>query len=833
MTSVRESLRVPVEKLRWRPDPAEFAFESTAELAPLDVIVGQERGVAALRFGMGMRKKGYNVVVTGAPRSGRLSTVKKLLSEFSGQEDGIHDLCFVNNFKDSEAPLLLTFKAGQGAPFKKAVQDFLDQLKRDIPELFESQQYIARKKEIMEAHERKTREFFMALEKKVKDAGFVLVNMQVGQTQRPDVAPIIDGEPTHILTLEQRVENSRFPREEFEQLKVKHHELKEEIDGIFLEIRELQKEVKRKYEEIDRLLFTTTARSLMLSLLETYTEKKIAQYFEDMLEHMADNLDLLRAMGQTPGEGQPAMLMAAPSAEMVLSPYQVNLLVDNAQTQGQPVIIESFPTYRNLFGSIERVWDRSGVWRTDFTRIKAGSFMRANGGFLVFNLMDALLEPGVWPTLKRALKTSEIEIQTFDPWYFVTSSGLKPESIPMRVKVVVLADARLYSMLQHYDEDMSKIFKVRADFDTGMDRDAQAVEQFCRFVRAACEENEFRPFDRAAVAALLEQAVRMTGRQEKISTAFPTLEDLLAEADFYAAQEEPEGTLVSARHVAQALEARVYRSNRMEERIQEMIDRGSLFIDVEGEKVGQVNGLAVYSMGDYAFGKPSRITVETSMGKEGIINIEREAELSGAFHNKGVLILAGYLRGKFAQDMPLTLSASIAFEQSYGGVDGDSASSTELYALLSSLADAPLRQDIAVTGSVNQKGEIQPIGGVNEKIEGFYHCCKKLKLTGEQGVLIPAANVKDLMLKPEVLDAVAAGEFTIWAASRIEEGAELLTGVQAGARGKDGYPKDALFGRVEAKLRQYAEGLKAFGEKDEAKKKSAKKAPAAPKKEKK
>jgi Lon-like ATP-dependent protease len=822
MTSVRESLRVPVEQLRWRPEPASFSFESTAELAPLDAIVGQERGVAALRFGMGMSKKGYNVVVTGAPRSGRLSTVKKLLSEFSSQKDDIHDLCFVNNFKDSESPLLLTFTSGQGAPFKKAVQDFLDRLKRDIPELFESQQYIARKKEIMEAHERKTREFFMALEKKVKDAGFVLVNMQVGQTQRPDVAPIIDGEPMHILTLEQRVENNRFPRDEFEQLKVKHHELKEEIDAIFLEIRDLQKEVKRKYEEIDRLLFTTTARGLMLELLQTYTEKKITQYFEDMLEHMADNLDLLRAMGQHPSEGQQGMFMP-PSAEMVLNPYQVNLLVDNAQTEGQPVIIESFPTYRNLFGSIERVWDRSGVWRADFTKIKAGSFMKANGGFLVFNLLDALMEPGVWPTLKRALKTSEIEIQTFDPWYFVTSSGLKPETIPMRVKVVVLADSRLYSMLQYYDEDMSKIFKVRADFDTSMERDEQAVEQFCRFVRAACEENAFRPFDREAVAALLEQAVRMAGRQEKISTAFPQLEDLLAEADFYAAQEEPEGTLISARHVAQALEARIYRSNRVEERIQEMIDRGSLFIDVEGAKVGQVNGLAVYSMGDYAFGKPSRITVETSMGKEGIINIEREAELSGAFHNKGVLILAGYLRGKFAQDMPLTLAASIAFEQSYGGVDGDSASSTELYALLSSLADAPLKQDIAVTGSVNQKGEIQPIGGVNEKIEGFYHCCKKLKLTGEQGVLIPAANVKDLMLKQEVLDAVVAGTFSIWAASRIEEGVELLTGVPAGVRGKDGYPKRSIFGRSEAKLKQYAEGLKAFGEKDEGKKKPEKK----------
>ncbi len=424
--------------------------------------------------------------------------------------------------------------------------------------------------------------------------------------------------------------------------------------------------------------------------------------------------------------------------------------------------------------------------------------------------------------MKRALKTEQIEIETFDPYYFISATGLKPEPVDMEVKVVVMGSPYLYAMLKHYDEDVPKIFKVRADYESSMNLSDDLVLQVARFIRSESEKNELKSFDASGVGAVMEEAVRWAGRQEKISAAFPAVADLLSEADYFAGREKAK--IVSAAHVKMAVDAKVYRSNQVEERIQEMIDRGSLFVDTEGEVVGQVNGLAVYSMGDYMFGKPARITAVTSLGKEGIINIEREADMSGPTHNKGMLILSGYLRSRFAQDKPLSLAASIAFEQSYGGIDGDSASSTELYALLSSLSGKPLRQYIAVTGSVNQYGEVQPIGGVNEKIEGFYLCCKNSGLNGKQGVMIPHSNVKDLMLRDNVIEAVKSGKFHIWAVKTIDEGIEILTGIKAGSRGKTGrYPKNSINGLVDQQLKSLADQLVAFGKDEKEEKKSSRK----------
>ncbi|MFP3911553.1 MAG: Lon protease family protein, partial [Desulfobacteraceae bacterium] len=451
------------------------------------------------------------------------------------------------------------------------------------------------------------------------------------------------------------------------------------------------------------------------------------------------------------------------------------------------------------------------VWRTDYSKIKAGSLLKANGGYLVFNLLDAVVEPGVWQALKRALKSEQLEIQTYDPFYLFTTSGLKPEPIDLTVKVVVISDPYLYYLLLNFDEDFKKIFKVRADFGSSMDKTEQSIGQVTQFIKLKTDEEGLRPFDRSAAAALVEHAVRMAGRQEKISTSFLEIMDLIREADYFAgtAQEKT----VKAAHLRQAIDAKIYRSNRVEEQIQEMIDRGTLMIDTQGEYVGQVNGLAVYSLGDYDFGKPSRITASTSMGRGGIINIEREADLSGNTHNKGVLILAGYLRKKYAQNKPLTVSASIAFEQSYGAVDGDSASSTEVYALLSSLSEVPLKQNVAVTGSINQKGEIQAIGGVNEKIEGFFECCRLMGPRDDQGVMIPHSNVKDLMVKHEVVEAVEKGKFHIYPVKTIDQGIEILTGKKAGHRKADGtYTKGSINYLVDQKLKSLAEGLKNFGD---------------------
>ena len=842
MPSTTDKHKVALENLRWRLDPASLSFKSTDDLEPLADIVGQQRGVEAFRFGMGMDRKGYNIFVTGPAGTGKMFTVKKLLKELSGGDGVPDDLCYVNNFKHPESPILLRFDAGRGAGFKKGMHDFLESIKKEVPQLFESEEYIGRKNQIMEAHEKQVREFYKAVEDKVKDTDLVVVNMQMGPVQRPDVVPLVDGEPKRMVEVEEMVEKGRFPAEELERLKKRRSEIKEELDHIVIEVKRLNKEVKEKSEEVDRLMFLALAKEYIRPLREEYCgegkddtddkgekneqEAKVARHIDAVLDDMVENLDTIKMLGARPQQAGPMMMMAPPP-EVVFHPYQVNLLVDNSEQDGPPVIIESYPTYRNLFGSIERIMDRNGGWRTDYTKIKAGSFVKANGGFLVLNLMDAIMEPGVWQTLKRSLKTEEIEIQTFDPYYFLTATGLKPESIPMQVKVVVMGDPYLYQMLRRYDPDTHKIFKVRADIETSMDRTDERVLQVARFIRSVADKRGLKPFDASAVARVTERAVRMSGRQEKISTFFPHLADLVDEAAYFADQCES-CAAVTAEHVEKAIEAKIYRSNQVEERLQEMIDRGSLFVSTDGEEVGQINGLAVYSMGDHMFGKPSRITAVTSLGKEGLINIEREADLSGPTHNKGMLILAGWLRRMFAQDKPMALAASIAFEQSYGGVDGDSASSTELYALLSSLSALPIRQDIAVTGSVNQKGEVQPIGGVNEKIEGFYLCCKSAGLTGRQGVMIPKANVKDLMLRQEVVDAVDQGRFNVWAVGRIEDGAELLMGKPAGSLGKNGkYPKNSIFGLADAKLLEMAEAIQKFGkDKDEDKKKSGKKSAA-------
>jgi ATP-dependent Lon protease len=815
MPQAISNTEVSLEKLRWRLDPAILSFETTRDLKPLAEIIGQERGVAAFRFGMNIDKPGYNVFVTGTAGTGRMATVKKLLEEMSKKDRTPDDLCYVNCFKNPESPVLIRLRGGSGAALKKDVKSLVETLKKEIPQIFESQEYVNMKKEIMETHEKKASNFFKTLDQKVKEQGFVVVDVQVGQFKRPTVMPLVDGNPTPIDQLEAMVVKGRFPQEEFEQIRQKHENLRNELDQIFLELKNLQRDVADKLEKMDRATFLKTASELTAPISDKFPYDRIRNYLDDMIEDMADNLQIFGSSKQMeiPGLG-PLVPETDP-----FQPYEVNLLVDNRGQKSPPIIIEDYPTYRNLFGSIERIVDRKGVWRTDFSKIKAGSLMKANGGYLVVNLRDAIIEPGVWQALKRALKSKRLEIQTFDPYYFFTTTGLKPEPIDLNVKVVVVADSYLYYLLGYYDEDLRKIFKVRADFDTAMNKTDRSIGQFAEFVKMVTDEEKLKAFDRNAVAALVEQAVRMTGRQEKISTSFPTITDLIREADFWAGEDKQD--IVGEQHVDQAIAARIYRSNLMEEHIQEMIDRGTLMIDTDGEVVGQVNGLAVFSLGDYMFGKPSRITASTSMGRAGVINIERESDMSGNTHDKGVLILGGYLRKKYAQNKPLTMSASIAFEQSYSGVDGDSASSTEIYALLSSLSGVPIRQNIAVTGSVNQKGEIQAIGGVNQKIEGFFDCCQHKGFNGHQGVMIPASNVKDLMLRKDVVEAVGEGRFRIYAVKTIDEGIEILTGKEAGNKLPDGnYPEGSINFLVDKKLNDLAEGIKKFGEAGKEKKKN-------------
>jgi ATP-dependent Lon protease len=648
----------------------------------------------------------------------------------------------------------------------------------------------------------------------------------MGPYSRPGILPVVEGNPVNVEQLETMVEEGKFSKEELEKVKEKQALLINELENIFKETRKSEKEVKEELTALDNEVISPAVKDMISDIKEKFNDEKIHHYLDEVQEDILANLNRFREKEEAPTPPLPGLVL--PQQVDSFSEYQVNVLVDNAESKGAPIIVETTPNYRNLFGTMERVIERSGIWKTDFSHIKAGSFLRANGGYLIFNALDALVEPGVWPTLKRTLKNQIIEIQTYDPFYFFSTSALKPEPIECNTKVIMIGDTQIFYLLYSLDDDFKKIFKIKADFDSVTNKDTEKIHQYASFIRKICDEEKLKPFDRTGVAAVVEYGVRIAGRQKKISTRFYIIADLLREASYWAVKDGSD--VVTEKHVDKAIEKKVYRVNLIEEKIEEMIDDGTIMIDSDGMVVGQVNGLSVYSLGDHAFGKPSRITAKTSMGKAGIINIEREVEMSGPIHNKGVYIFGGYLRDQYAQDKPITMSASICFEQSYSGVEGDSASSTELYALLSSLSGLPLRQDIAVTGSVNQKGEVQPIGGVNEKIEGFFDVCNAKGLTGKQGVMIPHLNIGDLMLRKDVVEAVKGGKFHVYPVKSIDQGIEILTGVEAGAKSdNEKFKEGTVNDLVDKKLRELGMKIKAFeggggeeGAKEEKKKKKGK-----------
>lgn len=799
---------VPVEKLRWRCRPESLPFETTDDVLACEEIIGQERALKAIRLGLEMDSLGYNIFVVGLVGTGRNTTIKCLLEEIDKEGKIPGDLCYMNNFKDPDQPRCICLPAGKGKAFKKDMDDLIESLKKNIPLVFESEEYQKQKRDVVEKHRERQKGAVKEFENRAKKEGFAVVQVQVGPFTRPDVVPVVAGNAIALDQLENLVDQGQFPRENFEKLKEKYGELSTEMEQVLKETRKVEKTIQEELATLDKSAVSHLVEGAIGDIREKYAHEEISAYLNEVKDSILENPSRFQPKTEVPQLPIPGL--AIPLPVDTFSEYQVNVLVDNSETKGAPVIIETSPTYRNLFGTIERGLDRlGGIWKTDFTKIKAGSFLRANGGYLVLNGLDVLIEPGVWIALKRTLKNRSMEMQSFDPFYLFASSALKPEPIEVRVKVVMIGDAYLYGMLYAMDEDFKKIFKIKADFDSVMDRKDQTLLQYASFIRKICRDETLLPFDRTAVAAVIEYGVRLAGRQKKLSTEFHRITDILREASYWAKKDKSER--VTEKHVDQAIAEKIHRKKMIEDKIQEMIDEGMIMIDSDGAKVGQVNGLSVYDMGEYAFGKPSRITAKTSMGKSGIINIEREADLSGRTHNKGVLILGGYLRGKYAQDKPLNLTASLCFEQSYSGVDGDSASSTEVYAILSSLAELPLRQDIAVTGSVNQNGEIQPIGGVNQKIEGFYDVCRSRGLTGKQGVMIPHQNVGDLMLRKDVVEPVAAGKFHIYPIQNIDQGIEILTGVPAGEKQKDGsFPPGTVNDRVNQKLAGLARRMKEF-----------------------
>jgi ATP-dependent Lon protease len=801
-TITRSSLRefeVPADQLRWRCLPASLGVRTIDEVKPLKEIIGQDRALRALRMGLEMTHSGYNIFVTGHPGTGRTTTIKRLLHEFEGRAIPLTDKCYVHNFRDPDAPMVITLPAGKGAEFKRDVGNFLSELLKSVPAVFESRRYVEQRKSILEHFQSRQRSVLKDFERKVKERGFEVVQVQGGTSSRPEIAPVMDGNPISIEQVHAKADAGAITREEFERIVAQQAELESQMDIVMREMRNIERKAKKSLEDLNHKIVVPVVEELLADLQDRYAEPKVQEYLANLKK---DILETLPRFHQKEEHSQSVLGIQLPKEEDAFVEYQVNVLVDNSGVNGAPVVIEQNPRYKNIFGTIERVVDRNGVWKTDFTRIKAGSILKADGGFLVMHAWDALTEPGVWPTLKRVLRNRQIEIQPPESGLLGASSALKPEPIDLNVKVIMIGDAVIYQMLYQLDDDFREIFKVRADFDSEMPNNVKTISSYVSFIRSLCETEKLTPFEVSGMTEVIEYGARLAGQQQKLSTRFSTLADVIREADYWARKDT--AAHIDGAHVRKAIEERIDRVKMIEEKIQEMILDGSILIDTDGARVGQVNGLSIYQLGENAFGKPSRITAKTAVGKAGIINIEREASMSGPTHNKGVLIIAGFLRDRYAQEKPLDLSASIAFEQSYSGVDGDSASSTEIYALLSALSGVPLRQDIAVTGSVNQHGEIQPIGGVNLKIEGFFDVCKARGLTGGQGVLIPAQNVKELMLRHDVVDAVRKREFHIYAVSSIDEGVEILTGIPAGKRSTTGkFPPKSINAMVDRRLSSY------------------------------
>lgn len=810
MSELRDKVRLQWEDLTWKPSSEAVLDADPDSTEPLQQIIGQERAVKAIRLGLSMQSHGYNIFVSGTNGTGRSATVKKLLDEFNVGGPIPPDICYVNNFKDSDQPRLIVLDAGKGLQFKQQMTDLLNSLKKKVPAIFESEEFQTARNEIVNRHMGAQKALFKNFENKVQSENFMMVQVQVGPFTRPDLAPVVVGNAMKIDQLESLVEEGKFSAEELEKIKEKYKDLSQEMEKIFKEARDIDKTIQEDLEKLAKEWIQPLLKDLMSPFIEQYESEAIKTYLQEVESDVMAHLDRFRPKIVTnpqAGEGQ-AQPMLVPPDPSELKDYEVNVLIDNSETDKPPVVIETTPTFRNLFGTVERVMDRQGLWTSDYRHIKAGSALKANGGFLVLNARDFLMEPGVWPVLKRSLRNDSLEIQA-DPYGFMFTSALKPEKIPIKIKVLIIGDPEIYELLHWYDEDFRKIFKVKADFDSTMPNNEENIGKLSGFVAQLCFKEGLLACDKSGIEAIAGLAIRWGGRKKKITTQFERIEDLVREADLRAREAEAE--TITKDHVLRAHADRTERVNMVEDKIHEYIEDGILMIDTDGSRVGQINGLSVYSFPEFSFGRPSRITVKTSMGKSGIINIEKEAELSGHSFDKGVLILSGFLRDRFAQDKPLNLTASITFEQSYSGVDGDSASSTELYALLSSLSDQPIDQGVAVTGSVNQHGEVQPIGGVNQKIEGFFKVCRDKGLTGKQGVMIPKSNVGDLMLDQEVIDSVKNGAFHIWAVDHVDAGIELLTGMPAGERDEEGkYPENTINFLVDQRLDELSRGIKDY-----------------------
>jgi predicted ATP-dependent protease len=800
------------DKLRWRCELSRIPFETTAQAQKREGFVGQERALRALKMGVELSAPGYNVFVCGLAGTSRGGTIAQMIEDLHPATKPSLDRCYVNNFKVPDRPRLLTLPRGSADAFKKDMQAGIDFLRRRIPQVFEGEPFQRQKGRIVERFSVREKDLMDDFTRRIAREQFALGHMQVGAVALPEIFPVLEGQMVPIEDITKMVHEGKLETGVAEEIERKYEQFRQEFTVVYRKTLTLSRELASELSYLEQEAASVLVDGVIEELKEKYPGHSVTEYLEEVRHHLLDNLGPFKEReGEEEHAQEPPELQPKPPGPErdPFRVYSVNVILAHNHEDASPVIFETTPSYTNLFGNIQRAYDARGGWSSDFMDLRGGSLLRADGGFLIMYSIEALSEQGVWRALKRTLNHNRLEIQPFETFYPFTTTALKPEPIEINVKVILIGDRDLYEMLYEYEEDFRKIFKVRVEFDEEMPMSDGVIEEYAGRIRALSEKENLFPFDRGAFAAILEHGVRRAGRRNKVTARFVDIADLAREAHYAAAAAGE--NVVRAAHVRAALASKVERHNLIETRIREMMEEGTLLVNLVGSRTGQVNGLSVLEIGGYSFGKPVRITASVGLGKAGLINIEREANLSGRFHDKGVHIITGFLRSCFAQDKPLSLTASICFEQSYSGVDGDSASSTEIYALLSALSEFPLRQDIAVTGSINQRGDIQAIGGVNEKIEGFFDTCRIEGLTGTQGVMIPLANVDDLMLREDVLDAVATGKFHIWPIARVEQGVELLTGIPAGVRNDSGkFDEGTVFARVDERLREMARVMKDF-----------------------
>jgi len=786
-------------QVRQRCDPALFHCNSTDELKPIDGIIGQDRALSALKFGLNIVKPGFNIFVAGLAGTGRTTAIKSFVESLAAKKETPSDWCYVHNFRDPYCPKALEVQAGKGEALRKDMEHAIDNVRRSLAQAFTSKEYAERREEITEDFNKKKEAVFKMLDKKARTMGFLLRTTPVGVI----FIPASDGRP---MSEEEYNKLSTKVKEDF---KKKQEELTDELKEQITKLSTEQNSVDKQLEDTDREVVSYSIKHLFDNLEDEYSQlPQVVDYLKEVEQDIIDNFEQFKSEPKASGS-DPLAAMRELTQKQALRKYEVNVLVGNLEVKGAPVILELNPTFSNLFGRIEKE-AQFGALYTDFTMIKGGSLHQANGGYLVLRIEDILTNFQSWEGLKRTLRDGKLAIEELgERLGLVATKSLRPEPIPLDVKVVVIGEPLFYYLLLQYDLEFKELFKVKAEFDSRMDKSETNLKDYAGVICRICNSENLKHLNSDALAKIVEHSARLAGDQDKISTLFADIADILREASFWAEGEK--SRLVEAKHVEKAIEEKVYRSNLIQQRINEMIDKDMIIIDAEGEKMGQVNGLSVIDLGDFSFGRPTRITASVGVGREGLIDIEREAKLGGPLHTKGVMILNGYITDKYVRDIPLSLSARLVFEQSYEEVEGDSASSTELYAILSRLSDVPIKQGIAVTGSVNQKGEVQVIGGLNEKVEGFFEVCRAKGLSGIQGVLIPAANVRNLMLKEEVVAAVEQGKFHIYPVSTVDEGIEVLTGLKAGKLRKDGtFEPDSINDRVQKRLTSLAERLRDF-----------------------